>query len=677
MWGVLLFLFYIGLGIFTAFFLFREQRALLKVWIGSVFGTMLLMWSNVPFSFIFGFTRLSHVCGMGMTLLIVAGAFVWRKVYEKKHPYEIEEPKFTEEKITENTETTPSEGSPTPNKTNSKKFNIFRYITADELVMIIFVCVFMLFPIFTLPSHTLTEVDGAYYTGQCTYGDMNMHLGFITSIAEQGMFPPEYSILPGAALNYPFLCDTVSSSVYLFGASLRVAYMLPMFFAFAQVFLGFWFLASSVLKKTSKTAVAFTLFFLNGGFGLIYFLDHVTKEDKSNFTRIFTAFYNTPTNLVNSGKSYSNIRWTNAMVDMMLPQRATLFGWMALFAALWLLYNAVFEKKGLKYYLLAGIVAGLMPMIHTHSYFATGLIAICWIIYSCVRDRFGKQTVFGWLSFGIPALALSLLQIIKWTFNAVGESFVRYHYDWCNTTDNPIWFWVKNIGLVLLILPAAFISVDKKKKAMYTGAMLIFLIAEFFVFQPNDYDNNKLFLVWYIFTAIIVADFMIECYRKLKGLKGRVAIAIVVMLICTNAAGFTIAREVVSGYRPYSYQLYSADMVDACDWIKDNTEPDSLFLCNNNHNNAVSSLSGRNIFCGAGTFLYFHGVGYSEREAELKKIFANVSKFDEAVSEYGIDYVYISSYERANLDKTLIQYLEDNYEPAYSKGEVKIYDVRA
>jgi len=183
--------------------------------------------------------------------------------------------------------------------------------------------------------------------------------------------------------------------------------------------------------------------------------------------------------------------------------------------------------------------------------------------------------------------------------------------------------------------------------------------------------------VWYIFTAIIVADFMIECYGKLKGLKGRVAIAIVVMLICTNAAGFTIAREVVSGYRPYSYQLYSADMVDACDWIKDNTEPDSLFLCNNNHNNAVSSLSGRNIFCGAGTFLYFHGVGYSERETELKKIFANVSKFDEAVSEYGIDYVYISSYERANLDKTLIQYLEDNYEPAYSKGEVTIYDVRA
>ena len=654
------------MGVFLGINLFKGRRPLLRIWLGSVIGMLMFMWTNIPFSFIFGFTVTSHLCGLGLAVCITLGLFFWKHFNDRKKAAAI--PEDAGDPVLAGTE------NEAPVKKGLARF--FSIFTKDEWVMLIFIMVFMVFPALTLPSHTLRELNGAMYTGQCTYGDMNMHLGFITSIANQGTFPPEYSILPGEPLNYPFLCDSVSSSLYLFGTPLRVAYMLPMFFAFAQVFAGFWFLASEILKKTSKTALAFTFFFLNGGFGIIYFLDNLVK-DPENFTRIFTAFYNTPTNLVNSGTSYSNIRWTNSMVDMMLPQRATLFGWVMLMAALWLLYTAVFENGGKWYFLAAGIVAGLIPMVHTHSYFAVGLIAVCWIIYSVIKNRFSGKIILSWAMFGIPALALSIPQLMLWTFNAVGESFVRFNYDWCNSTDNPIWFWVKNIGIVLLLLPAAFISADSKKKALYSGALLIFIIAEFIAFQPNTYDNNKLLLVWYILTAIIVADFCVNIYEKLKVIKGRVILAILLITISTNAALLSIAREVVSGERPYSYQLYGSDAVSACKWIEDNTEPDSLFLCNNNHNNAVASLTGRNIFCGAGTFLYFHGIGYSEKEAVLKDIFEGRKDFEDARVEYGIDYVYISSYERANYRCTnLISMLEAQYPVVYSKGEVTIYDVR-
>jgi hypothetical protein len=418
------------------------------------------------------------------------------------------------------------------------------------------------------------------------------------------------------------------------------------------------------------------LFFLNGGFGLIYFLDNLGNNNK-NLTRIFTNFYETPTNLVNKGTSYTNIRWTNTIVDMMLPQRATLFGWMVLFFVLYLLYNAVFEDKK-EYFIPAGIFAGLIPMIHTHSYFACGLVAIGWIIVTVIKERFSKEIIKSWLMFGVPALLISLPQLLIWTFDAAlgNESFVRFMFNWVNETDNWLWFWVKNVGVCFILLPLAFLNTSRKNKLMYSGALVIFIIGEFFVFQPNPYDNNKLFLIWYAFTAILVAEFMVNAYNKMKGIKGRQVIAGFMIFLCINAAVLTMAREIISGFRPYSYQLYGKDHVDAAEYIIENTEKDATFLSHNNHNNAIASLTGRNIFCGAGTFLYFHGVGYQERESMLNGFFTNVNTFEQYKDVYGIDYVYVSSYEKSNYKGIILDHLEQNYEKVFAQGEVAIYKVR-
>ena len=65
------------------------------------------------------------------------------------------------------------------------------------------------------------------YSSQATYGDMSMHLSFITSLARQGDFPPDYSLLPGHPLCYPFLGDSVSASLLLCGAPLTFSYACP------------------------------------------------------------------------------------------------------------------------------------------------------------------------------------------------------------------------------------------------------------------------------------------------------------------------------------------------------------------------------------------------------------------------------------------------------------------
>ncbi|MBO5077492.1 MAG: hypothetical protein J5584_07870 [Clostridia bacterium] len=658
MLGYLLFLIYLVLGVMMAAYLLPEKRLLVRLWAGFVLGIIALMWSNIPFSFLLGFGKASHLCGLGLTVLLTFGLYFYRAKRDKK-------PLFEKHGMA------------------ARIFGDFAGgFTHDDRRLLLLVLPFMLFAAICLGNHSFYNVDGSLYTGQCTYGDMNFHLGIITSMKEQGTFPPEYSICPGNQLDYYFLCDSVSSSLYLFGMGLRAAYVLPMMFGFLLVFLGFWLLAEAVLGKFSKASIAFVLFFLNGGFGTFYFLDNLRKDPK-NFTQIFTEYYHTPTNYVNSQGGTSNICWTNTVVDMMLPQRATLFGWMLLFLVLYLLYNSVFESEKApwnRHFIAAGVLAGLAPMVQTYTYFTIGLAAAAWLVYSVIRDKFSKKTLLSWVTFGVPALALSIPQLKIWIFGAVGgKSFISIAFNAYNETDNWLWFWVKNVGLVFILLLPAFLSVPKKLKLMYSAGLLIFVVTEFVKFQTFAYDNNKLYLMWYAFSTLIVADFLVECYRKLEGVRGRAVIAVILLVIATNAAVLTMGREMYSGFRPQSYSLYDAKAVRAAEFIEENTPSDALFICHNNHNNVIACLTGRNIFVGSGTFLYSHDVGYQERQNALYSIFNDQVDFEKYREEYGFDYAYISEWERANLDKGsfISDYLRDTYTLVYDQDNIQIYDLNA
>lgn len=643
--GVLFFILYMILGVLFANLLMAEKTPGIRLWAGSVMGTVLYMWSHLPFSLFLGFTSLSHFWGLILTTLLLVACF------------------FLSTRKSE---------TPWKRLLGSWKFSW----NWSSILLLVVLIPMLLYSFLCLSNHVLQEANGAYQTGQCTYGDLNFHLGIITSIAEQGSFPPDYNIFPGQQLDYYFLCDSVSSSLYMMGTSLRTAYILPVLLAFAQVFAGFWFLAGSVLKRASKTLVAFLLFFFNGGLGLFYFLDNL-RHDHANFDRIFTAYYETPTNYVNSGNRYSNICWTNTVVDMMLPQRATLFGWMILLLVFYLLYRGVFEGER-KYFLPAGILGGLIPMIQTYSYFTLGLVALCWLIYSCIKERFSKKILVSWLLFGIPAVLLAAPQFFLWIFGAVsGEQFLRFSFNAYNATDHWLWFWVKNVGLPFVLLPFAFFNVSGKKRAIYSGGLLIFCVAEIVVFQTHAYDNNKLYLIWYLFTAILVADFLVDCYQRLKGMRGRTVLAAVVIVVCTNAAFFTMIREYCSGTPERCYTLYGADEVKATEFILENTKADSLFLSYYNHNNAISCLTGRNIYCGSGTFLYSHDVDYTERQRLIDRLFTDAETFEQNKESCGIDYVWISSHERSNYkDRLIEEYFAETYPVVYTQGEVTIYQIR-
>ena len=623
--GLAWFLFFQAFGQLLARRVFRARTSFERIVLGSVCGSLAAIWLPIPFSFFFGFTVFPHLCAIAAALI---GAVVLVKTLSAPPRIELCE------------------------------------LWREHLPFLCLLLPFLALCFTLLVSHTLRDVGGALCTGQFGWGDMSMHLGFITSIAAQGTFPPEYSILPGERLCYPFLCDSVSSSLLLLGTPLRWAYLIPAFFALAQVFCGFYLLARAMLLRRGSALLAFVFFFLNGGLGMIYF------KDKYSLRELFTGFYKTPTNL-----SAEGIRWVNVLADMLLPQRATLFGWAVLFAALLLLFYAVFRSERVLF-LPAGVLGGLLPMIHTHSYLALGLIAACWLVYSGIRDGFEKKWLLSWLAFGLPAVLLAVPQLILWTFRSVGgnEQFLRFHFDWVNGgEENWLWFWLKNVGVLFVLSPLACVFSGREMRAAVFPAVSIFVLCEFVVFQPNVYDNNKLLYVSYAFFCIVTADAVLRAAEKIKPLALRAAALGLLLVLCTNAALFTLGREYVSGTRERAMKLFSASDVRAAEFIRKETAPEALFLTASNHNNAVAALTGRNVFCGSPSYLFYHGLDYSERLALARTLLTDAACFERLYSELGIDYVYLGDYERGTAGCISAAWFGERYPLVFSDGKVFIY----
>ncbi len=535
-------------------------------------------------------------------------------------------------------------------------------VFADPLtIRLHWLCVIpaMLLCAYLLHTHILRPENGALHTGQSCYGDMAMHLSFISSIARTGAFPPEYSIQSGVDMGYPFLCDSVSSTYAVFGASPRFAYILPMLAALYAVFSWYFLLMDRFLRSPKRATLAYVLFFLGGGIALWYFLDGA-RLDPRMFTRIFTEFYETPTNNVNN-----NVLWVNPIADLLIPQRATLFGWAILLPCLYMLWRMVFENEW-KYAPVIGVLAGGLPLLHTHSFLALAVISAGCVVVTLRKDRRNVRWLF--LYAGIT-LVLSLPQLICFTFahTAGGEGFLHLHFNWSNSEDPYLWFYIKNIGLVFLLLPFALLT-EKRLRPFWLCALPLWIICEFIVFQPNNYDNNKLLFVVHMLSCGVVASFISTIYHKLQGVRGRALMGACVVFVGTISGTLTLAREAVS-----DYELFSAQHVKAAQFAADTLPDDAVLLTADHHNNAFASLGGLTIVQGSPSYLYFHGVYDEARAQDVLRMYTEPGALDALKDEYGITHVVLSHYEYAmGADAACFEHLNE----IYREGDVTIYEVK-
>ena len=512
--------------------------------------------------------------------------------------------------------------------------------------------------------------DGSYWCGQSTYGDLCMHLSFITSMQEMD-FPPTYNLLYGTALNYPYLTDSLSTTMLMLGMDIQMALVFPGTLLMAMTYSGYMLLAHQVLGDRRKAvAVAAMLFFFNGGLGFLYDFDLAGRDNFEKVREIFTGYYRTPAN-----QPELNLRFSNVIADLLIPQRALMGGWAMGIPALMLLISSMRERSMRQTVLLA-LWASCLPMVHTHTFLALGLFSGGYVAGRLVVDRKDWKGILARAGVYLGVvLVLGLPQVLGTAVRQTVEGgSLRFQFNWVNNSggrgmiDGYFWFWIKNAGLPFILMLLACLEARRRGYLdIVLGMAAIFIVAELILFQPNEYDNNKLFYIWYMFAVILAADYGSMLMQRMAGLRGRYVLAGLFIFVSVFSGALSVAREAISGY-----QLFSRTAVAAGEWIKENTDKDDVFITGQQHINPVCSLAGRQIICGSDLYVFFHGLDYQEQAQNCKRFFEFPQQNEYILDHYGVDYIYVSDYERAEFAVN-IDYIDENYDLVYMNPDVRIY----
>ena len=539
----------------------------------------------------------------------------------------------------------------------------------EYAALLVLLCLFtpLYFALFW--THMLQpDADGGLYSGgKSALYDMAFHAAVTNSFLHGGNFPPLYTPMPPAPLLYPFLPDFQSAILVVLGMDLHTALVttaVPLALALTGIFYFFalrLLALSAALAETRAriaAALATVLFLLNGGLGFIDFFRDWRGSGKT-FAAFISALETNYANLAEKG-----ILWTNIIADGLLPQRTSLFGIplalmiFTLFALSWRESSTPAAKANWRLLFGAGLLAGLLPFFHTHSYGAVGLVS--GILFLMRPHRV-------WLAFWLPAVLLALPQLTQLVSHVAGTGFAHFQIGWRgNHEQNWLLFWLRNVGLPTLLIIPAWIAAPRLLRLFYLSFLALLAFSLLFIFSPNDYDNLKLMYYWSAATCVLIAGWLV-------GLAAKKLWQIPVLL--------AVFISIASGALAVTYELrsrslmFNRDEVAAAAFVREKTAARSLFVTAPSLHQPILSLAGRPIVRGPTAWLWSHGYPFTEREADVRAIYAGRDDAVELLRHYGVDYIYLGPRERADL-KANPDFFERTFPSVYRGGEITIYDAR-
>jgi hypothetical protein len=522
------------------------------------------------------------------------------------------------------------------------------------------------------------EADGLHTSPANNYGDLAFHFSVVTSFAEGDNFPPRSPIFHGLKFTYPFLMDFLTAFFHQAGADWAAAFFLPnVILSLALV--GLIELLTEHFTKSGLAArLAPVLFFLSGGLGFRFFIRDWQQAQAS-----WWEF------LLHLPQSYTkndelDLQWGNMLTTLIVPQRSLLFG-LPVFAMIVLLWAkwlhrrdaevaqrvAEKDKKTLrisaaalrlggenKLLFMAGILAGLMPLLHAHGFFAVMMVgaALALVFFS-----------WDWLAFFLPAGVLSLPQ--AWWLSGTGTktSLFKPHLGWATGNDF-LQFLVLNFGLFLSMLFIALCFQTARTRRFYAPFLLCFIVPNVVLLAPWPWDNIKVLLYWYLISCPLVAALIARLFQPRKLLW---PVAMLLVLGLTLSGGLDVLR----GLSPVEkIRLFDAEQLQVAELIKQRISPHALLLSAPIHN-SVLALTGRQPLMGYPGHLWSHGINFEARERDLKTMYRGGEAAEHLFKQYGIDYVVVGpiEYSQFNADEG---YFAEKYNAVIDEAGYRVYQIR-
>jgi hypothetical protein len=518
----------------------------------------------------------------------------------------------------------------------------------------------------------LNKPDGLYTGVLNNYGDLPFHLSVITRFAFGQNFPPEDPTFSGVRFTYPFLTDLISAMFVRSGASLR-----------NSLFIENWIIGVALVGVLhrfglrllrNRTAAILTpfLIILNGGLGWSMLFSDIDKSEGGVF-QILRNMQHSYTIIPDVTQGW---RWGTSITTLLIPQRGFLLGIPLAVIVFTLWWDAMrdtetrgqgdAEKKPAKktakvprdaqsdprvsasprlpispLMVAAGVVAGLLPLVHAHSFIATMGVAGVLALINIKKWR-------EWLAFILVASIIAIPQMLWSTHGSAVNTrqFIGWELGWGHGNENVFWFWFKNTGFFIPLLITALLwktdkyLISRKLLLFYLPFTLCFIIPNLIKFAPWIWDNIKILYYWWIVSAPLVALLLAKLWEG--GFGNRVlAVALFVMLTLSGALDVIPLLM-----RQGQYQEFDNEGIAFAEMIKERTPINAMILHAPVHNTPVF-LSGRRSLMGYPGHIWTHGIDSGLRETEIKRIYNGSYDARALLAKYKVDYVVVDPQEHS------------------------------
>ena len=568
-------------------------------------------------------------------------------------------------------------------------------------------------------QRAMIETPDGIFTGLLNnFGDLPFHVSVITSFSFGNNFPPQDPTYAGVRFTYPFLTDFVSAIFVRCGADLRQSMFLENFVV-ALAFVGLMHRWALVMLRDKLAAILTPiLVLLNGGFGWILLWEPLTKEKKDGMLGVLQSL--PPSFTVIPETTW---RWGNAMSTLLIPQRGFLLGLplaVIVFTQWWLSDEKLREqgnggkreerKRGngpkvkgkstrqkkakvhtqkptpmtsqhfalvpfspfplsMRRMITAGLVAGLLPLVHAHSFVVVMVVGGC---IALLQRRWRD-----WITFALVASIIALPQMWWSTHNSAVDAgkFFEWQFGWDHGQENPFWFWFKNTGLFIpLTLVALFWRhegkplVPRKLVVFFLPFTLCFIIPNVMKMAPWIWDNIKVLFYWWLASAPLVALLLARLWRQ--DLVKR-AVAVILLACVTLAGGLDVAAIVL---RSNEYGIFNAPGIQFAELIKREAPPQAVVIHAPVHNHPVF-LTGRRSLMGYPGHVWTHGLEFGPRESEIRRVYAGAPDAAAILRKYGVDYAVVSPLEQ-NIMNVNDQFFS-SFKLVGEVGEYRLYKIKS
>jgi len=490
-----------------------------------------------------------------------------------------------------------------------------------------------------------------------TWSDWSFHASYATAFVYGHNLPPQNPIYAGTPFRYPFAPDFASALLIGGGWSIPASLAWPSWAMTVLALSGLILWARRLTGGIAAGVIAVTLTLLGGGLGFWFFFGDVAHLG------LITALLHIP-------RSYDrfdppvNIQWYNPILSYYLPQRSFVFGAAIVMAVLLLLTPLLLTTPYFRWretlgairqswrrwtvkseataFLVAGGLTGLLPLFHVHSLVVLGIVTACWALL------FPRPAWLGFFAVMALLAVPRLLVAVPGDPGAPPEhQYPRWLIGWVSGADFPPWFWIKNTGLFWPLLLLALLSplaLRGRIRLLIAPFSLVFLVANLIKFQPWDWDNSKLLVFWYLASAVAVSALLVRLARA--HLAGAVVAAAIWLSLV--ASGVLSLMQFLPPQGP-AYVWFSAEEVQLAAQVRRETPPKAVFVTGEEPTNPIADLAGRPVLMSYPGWLWSYGINYTQREADLARIYQGGSQALALLRRYHADYVVIGPSERATL----------------------------